>query len=154
MLDEEDRYRAQTRAHAAVAKAVAAGDLPSITTLPCFDCKDSPAAAYHHYMGYASESHLDVVALCDRCHARRHLPDRRPRKARYVPGETTMLSVRVSTSLHATLKAIAQEQHRSVSSLIAFAAQRYADGWPAEREREEEEARPYYADLRDDDDPT
>lgn len=50
----------------AVAKAVASGRLPRVSTWPCVDC-GQPAKRYDHHQGYAPEHHLDVEPVCFRC---------------------------------------------------------------------------------------
>ena len=56
---------------------VEAGLLPSPNSLPCSDCGHiwRPRGwrhEYHHDRGYAAEHHEHVIALCSRCHHRRH----------------------------------------------------------------------------------
>lgn len=57
-------------AHAAVSRAVRAGSLPRINRVRCRIC-GLGAAVYHHW-SYAERHQLDVVPLCDRCHAEVH----------------------------------------------------------------------------------
>lgn len=61
---------AKAAAHAAVARAVAAGRLTPIREMRCRICGWN-AAVYHHW-SYADERQLDVVPLCDRCHTQVH----------------------------------------------------------------------------------
>jgi excisionase family DNA binding protein len=67
--------REQSLATAAVRGAVLGGLLEPVETLRCADCAEA-AQAYHHHRGYAPQHRLDVIPLCDRCHARRHRPQR------------------------------------------------------------------------------
>lgn len=44
--------------------------------LPCSDCghqwhDGERRHEFHHHLGYAAEHHLDVIALCTACHAKR-----------------------------------------------------------------------------------
>ena len=55
----------------AVRHAVKMGRMEPAPSLPCLDC-GKPAAQYHHHLGYDRRHRLDVVALCRRCHQRRH----------------------------------------------------------------------------------
>jgi hypothetical protein len=57
-------------AHNAVNNAIKRGDLPQVSTCDCVDC-DVPAVEYHHE-DYSKP--LEVVALCKKCHAKRHHP--------------------------------------------------------------------------------
>lgn len=57
--------------------AVAAGELPRPSSLPCADCGSrwgdgDRRFEYHHHQGYAADHHFTVVALCPPCHRRRH----------------------------------------------------------------------------------
>lgn len=52
---------------------VFSGQLPKPNDLPCVDCghvykKDGTRHEYDHYLGYGSENHLKVEAVCKRCH--------------------------------------------------------------------------------------
>jgi hypothetical protein len=62
---------AKRRAHDAVRRRVASGAWPAARDVRCADC-GGWAGAYHHTKGYGPAHHLDVVALCGRCHTRRH----------------------------------------------------------------------------------
>jgi hypothetical protein len=57
-------------AHLAVKNAVRRGDLPQVSTCDCVDC-GVPAVNYHHE-DYSKP--LEVVALCKKCHIKRHNP--------------------------------------------------------------------------------
>ena len=57
-------------AHNAVNNAIKRGDLPQVSTCDCVDC-GVPAVEYHHE-DYSKP--LEVVALCKKCHAKRHHP--------------------------------------------------------------------------------
>lgn len=61
----------QQGACSAVEYAVKTHRLAPAKTLPCLDC-GGPAVEYHHHLGYERRHWLDVVALCDSCHQRRH----------------------------------------------------------------------------------
>ena len=55
---------------------VRTGRRPHPNTLPCVDCghiwsEGERRHEYDHYLGYGSEHHLDVVAVCSSCHAKR-----------------------------------------------------------------------------------
>ena len=59
-----------------VNKEVKSGHRPHPNALPCVDCghvwtEGSSRHEYDHYLGYAAEHHLDVVAVCKMCHVRR-----------------------------------------------------------------------------------
>lgn len=58
-------------AHDAVRWAIKRGRLIPPTDLPCLDC-GGKAVHYHHHLGYERSHWLDVVAVCYRCHRRRH----------------------------------------------------------------------------------
>lgn len=68
-----ERYRcdpARFKAHVAVARAVAAGELVKPSSCPaCFRYRPVEA---HHYLGYAREHWLDVVWRCRQCHSLEH----------------------------------------------------------------------------------
>ncbi len=66
----------QRLARVKVNTAVHIGRLPRITTLFCFCSK--PAQNYHHYLGYATEHHFDIVPLCISCHKDVHIPKLNP----------------------------------------------------------------------------
>jgi len=55
-------------AHLAVRNAVKHGDLPRVSTCDCVDC-GIQAAEYHHE---DYNKPLEVVALCKKCHFKRH----------------------------------------------------------------------------------
>ena len=57
-------------AHNAVNNAIKRGDLPRVSTCDCVDC-GVPAVNYHHD-DYSKP--LEVVALCKKCHVKRHHP--------------------------------------------------------------------------------
>ena len=57
------------RAHYKVRSAIKAGKLPKVSTLICIDCNKAVAQCYHHE---DYEKPLDVVALCQACHMKRH----------------------------------------------------------------------------------
>ena len=57
-------------AHNAVKIAVKRGDLPRVSTCDCVDC-GIQAAEYHHE---DYNKPLEVVALCKKCHVKRHHP--------------------------------------------------------------------------------
>jgi hypothetical protein len=61
-----DRNQARRR----VQHLYRAGRLPHPSTLPCTDC-GQPASQYDHYLGYDAIHHLDVQAVCGRCHDQR-----------------------------------------------------------------------------------
>jgi hypothetical protein len=61
----------QDLAHRAVSRALATGALAPLAGLTCRACGRT-AQAYHHHAGYAAGAWLDVVALCDHCHAQTH----------------------------------------------------------------------------------
>jgi len=78
---------AQQRAAAAVYAAVAEGRLPHASTLPCEGC-GAPAVEHHHHAGYEPAHHLDVTAVCRKCHRRIHngtLPEPRTGQLRTKP---------------------------------------------------------------------
>lgn len=69
------------QARARVNHAVDAGLLPDPNDCACADCghayvADGGRHEYHHDNGYGATAHLDVVALCTKCHARRHRGER------------------------------------------------------------------------------
>jgi hypothetical protein len=51
----------------------------TLTTPGDFKCRDcnEQAEEYHHYLGYAPEHWLDVIALCKDCHRQNHQQLRR-----------------------------------------------------------------------------
>jgi hypothetical protein len=51
----------------------------------CPDC-GTPAVIYHHHRGYAPEHWLDVVAMCQSCHGKRHAaaPPKKGTTPRYI----------------------------------------------------------------------
>ena len=69
-----DRRQARRR----VNYLVETGLLPHPNNLPCSDCgqslsdNGSSRHEYDHPNGYGPDSHEDIVALCARCHHRRH----------------------------------------------------------------------------------
>jgi hypothetical protein len=63
------RDKDKMKARYVVNRAVQKGNMPRPDTLQCHHCA-SPAKEYHHYLGYATEHHLDVVPACKQCHAR------------------------------------------------------------------------------------
>jgi hypothetical protein len=63
------------KAHVAVRRAIARGDLPPATAMVCERCQEAQAAHWHHDMGYAEEYHLHVIALCKSCHGKAHWLD-------------------------------------------------------------------------------
>lgn len=65
------RDPAHTKAKRIVNHAIKAGRLARASTLPCFDCSKA-AKEYHHHYGYDPEHWLDVIALCRKCHLKRH----------------------------------------------------------------------------------
>jgi hypothetical protein len=58
-------------AHDAIRWAVKRGRLAPASSQVCMDC-GAAARHYHHHLGYDRSHWLDVVALCARCHRRRH----------------------------------------------------------------------------------
>ena len=67
-----DRKQARQRINV----EVRTGHRPHPNTLPCVDCGHVWRAGerrheYDHHRGYAAEHHLDVVAVCTLCHAKR-----------------------------------------------------------------------------------
>jgi transposase len=60
-----------TRGSSAVQRAVKVGTLLALAGQHCTEC-GKPAQAYHHHHGYNQEHLLDVVPVCDSCHARLH----------------------------------------------------------------------------------
>lgn len=62
---------AKQRAYNAVRRQVASGAWPDPRDVQCADC-GAWALHYHHPRGYDPQHWLDVVALCGRCHTRRH----------------------------------------------------------------------------------
>lgn len=60
------------RAHTAVRRAVERGDFPPAATMVCERCQETQAAHWHHYLGYAKEFRLHVIAVCTECHGREH----------------------------------------------------------------------------------
>lgn len=77
---EQQRTRAQGRAHEAVMRAQREGRLPRIRQCRCWKC-GAEARYYHHPRGYEGERVLDVEPYCGPCHAREH-PKRDWRKPR------------------------------------------------------------------------
>lgn len=65
-----ENNRKKRTAHEAIAYLVRTGKLPKVLTCTCVDC-GIPAAEYHHE-DYSKP--LEVVALCKKCHAKRHHP--------------------------------------------------------------------------------
>ena len=63
----------QIKARRAVRSAVQRGDLPDPKTVKCSTqgC-DNISSGYHHYNGYSSENHLEVVPICNNCHGAEH----------------------------------------------------------------------------------
>ena len=66
---QENKLKVQ--AHRAVTNAVKSGKLPRPDSLKCFYCPEQ-ANQYHHYLGYAKEHWLDVIALSELCHKSCH----------------------------------------------------------------------------------
>ena len=62
-----EKQRARTK----VGYRITIGKLPHPKTLLCADC-NQPAHEYHHPNGYDEEHVYDVVALCRKCHGKRH----------------------------------------------------------------------------------
>lgn len=55
---------------------VRTGHRPHPNALPCVDCghiwaRGERRHEYDHFLGYAAEHHLDVQAVCSRCHTKR-----------------------------------------------------------------------------------
>ena len=68
-----DKLQARHR----VNRAVDAGDLPDPNSLACADCGhlgNNRRHEYDHHQGYEAAHHLDVQAVCTRCHHRRDNP--------------------------------------------------------------------------------
>lgn len=69
----EPRDRDKTQARQKVVLEVRMGRIPKARDLSCFDCGHiyEPGGRRHeydHYLGYGAEHHLDVQAVCSRCH--------------------------------------------------------------------------------------
>lgn len=67
-----DRKQARQRINVEVRE----GRRPHPNTLPCLDCghvwsKGERRHEYDHHKGYTAEHHLDVEAVCTKCHAER-----------------------------------------------------------------------------------
>ena len=67
-----DKRQARKR----VNQMVKAGELPSPNDVPCTDCNhvatiETRRHEYDHYLGYGAANHLDVQAVCTKCHRRR-----------------------------------------------------------------------------------
>lgn len=79
---------------------VRTGRLAHPNTIPCADCghnwvEGERRHEYDHRLGYAAEHHLDVEAVCTRCHRRRadergELEQTRDESGRYAPREEVM----------------------------------------------------------------
>lgn len=114
-----------SRAHAAVTKAIRDGVLPPVTTRSCVDC-GAVATAYDHYKGYARENWLDVEPVCTRHNVVRSKSDR--------PSSTSDVAavlLRVPRYLLDGLDAEAFQEHRSrTQQLNWILKQRYANASP------------------------
>lgn len=67
---DNDRLQARQRVNV----EVRTGRRPRPDSLPCADCGHLGSDVRHeydHYLGYASEHHLDVEPVCIRCHVKR-----------------------------------------------------------------------------------
>jgi hypothetical protein len=104
------------RGTAAVQNAVEAGRLTPVSDQRCADC-GREAQAYHHHHGYEPEHLLDVVALCDRCHGRRHAALRPKReRAPKVPVPAKLL--RFPPTLAEAIQQEAARGRRSFSAQV------------------------------------
>ena len=64
------------QARRSIRSAIQRGDRPHPDALPCTDCghvwqPGRPHHQYDHYLGYSPVHHLDVQAVCTRCHYNR-----------------------------------------------------------------------------------
>lgn len=98
-----------SRANAAVTKAIRAGLLPPVTTQPCVDCR-AVATAYDHYKGYAREHWLDVQPVCTRHNVLRSKS--RPATSQD-PADRVSVLMRIPQYLLDALGAEAEREHRS-----------------------------------------
>ncbi len=121
---------ADTRAHAAVAKAILSGGLQRPGDLPCVDC-GGPAAVYDHFRGYAREHWLDVEPVCISCNAKRGWL-----KRELSPSDMSAVLVRLPTWLVNELDADARASGRSRNSQVVWLLQRaYPDATARHPER-------------------
>lgn len=65
---ERAKYPERVAARSEVNKAVKRGDFPPPSALVCDHCQEAQAEQWHHYLGYAPEHWLDVIAVCIPCH--------------------------------------------------------------------------------------
>jgi hypothetical protein len=71
------------QANAKVRVAVQNGRMPRPSDVPCFDCRHigpDRRHEYDHYRGYSAGNHLQVQAVCKRCHALREVNRRKSRR--------------------------------------------------------------------------
>lgn len=68
------KHKSKYQATGAVRRAILRGDLPIVSTLPCYlaDKECSDKMEYHHYLGYEKKHRLDVQALCQFHHHKTH----------------------------------------------------------------------------------
>jgi Protein of unknown function (DUF1778) len=111
---------ADERAHAAVRRAIVRGELLPATSLPCADC-GADATNYHHHLGYAPEHWLAVVAVCGRCHWRRH-----PRRAR-PKAPSVVTHAQMTPDQVELIKRAAAVDNRTVNNFLVTAALREAE---------------------------
>ena len=71
-----EQKRLRQRAYAAVAKAVAAEDLPHISTRTCAECGEQ--ARHYHHPDYLQS--LVVTPVCYRCHGELHTQGQGPKR--------------------------------------------------------------------------
>ena len=65
-----DKSSLQFKARVSITGAIFKGTIPSAKELVC-SCGE-PAKEYHHFKGYETKHHRDVVAMCRPCHLELH----------------------------------------------------------------------------------